>query len=524
MVKLSIMKNFKELNITTLNEMESFLLENSIAIKILKSSVEEDGFFVDIIVNKNISEKQLPLIEGKFLKYVSKKTYEDNNLKPKFIKLRGVSGVQSEEGQANRIFGFAASSKEELDSFLKLIEERESRDHRKLGKELEIFMIDEAIGKGLPVWLPNGVALKTKIKEFILKQEAMYDYMQIETTAIASKTLFQTSGHYDHYKDSMFPEMVIEENETFMLRPMSCPQHIIVYKHKPRSYRDLPFRLAEQVKQYRFEASGALIGLERVRSMELTDSHIFIREDQIKDEMKKVMELVQTTLDKFEVKIDYIELALFDPNNLEKYHGDIEMWKIAETKLREFLNEMNINFVEKIGEAAFYGPKIDIQIKTALGHTITVSTIQLDFLLPEKFNLNYIDSNNEKVKPILIHRGLIGTYERFISILLEQNKGVFPMWLAPQQAVVIPVNNEKHGEYAKEIYNHLKNNDIRVKLDSTEERLSNKIRIHQSSKVKSQLIIGDEEIENKNISIRMYGEENTKTLSLEELVKLYKQN
>ncbi len=518
------MKNFKELNKIVANVISKFLIDNSFTSKIIESSMNDDGFFVDIIVEKNISEKQLPLIEGKLMKFISKLSFEKNQLKPKYIKLRGVSGIQTEEGIGNRIFGFAAETIDDLEAKIEELEEREARDHRRIGKDLEIFMVDETAGKGLPIWLPNGVALKQQIRDFIFKQEAMYDYMQVETSTIASIELFKTSGHYSHYKDLMFPEMTIEEGETFLLRPMACPQHVLIYKSKPRSFRELPFRLAEQVKQYRYEPSGALIGLERVRSMELTDSHIFIREDQIKSEIKQVMDLIRTTLDKFEVTIDYVELALHDPKNTEKYHGNLSMWKDAESKLKEFLDEVGIEYIEKIGEAAFYGPKIDIQIKTALGHTITVSTVQLDFLLPEKFDLHYVNSDQEQIRPILIHRGLIGTYERFISVLLEQTKGNFPMWLAPQQAVVITVNNKVHGDYAAEVYEILKQNGVRAKLDNSDERLANKIRIAQTSKVKSQLIIGDEEIASRTISVRMYGEEKTKSVLLTELVEIYKEN
>ncbi len=497
-------------------------LENEGISKGLVSSTTEDGQFTIVFkVVKNISEKQLPLLEGKSLKFFSK---NEETKDVKFLKLRTVAGAAEVEGSlTNSISGVAASSKEELEKELATIEERESRDHRKIGKNLDLFFIDQTAGKGLPIWLPNGVALKHTIRDFIIKQENKQDYWQVETPVIGSSELYKTSGHYYHYKEGMFPEMINQEKEEFILRPMACPHHVLVYKQKPRSYRELPIRIAEQVMQYRYEASGALIGLERVRAMELTDGHLFLREDQLANEIELAYELIESTLKKFNIEIDHIELALHDPNDKEKYHGDSEMWAKSEKILKDFLDNKGIEYNAKEGEAAFYGPKIDIQIKTALGHIITVSTVQLDFLLPERFDINYINKDNEKVRPIMIHRGHIGTYERFISVLLEQTKGDLPMWLAPVQAVIFPVNNDVHLEYANNLYKKLKDNGVRVKIDDRNERLSYKVREAQTSKIKTQIIIGDDEVKNNTVSYRFYGSEETTTISIDEILNIYKQ-
>ncbi len=504
------------------------LEEQNILIERIDSKIDDGSFELDFLSNKGLSIKQLPLIEGKLLKKlknVSKEELSKYNLTKNvlFVKLRGVSGIELKEETelvGNKIFGICDFLKDDLEKSLKEIEDRESRDHRKIAKELELFFIDEIIGKGLPIWLPNGLILKNKIKEFILEQENKYGYLQVETPVLGFVDLYKISGHYYHYKENMFPEMKIDEKEAFMLRPMACPHHVMVYKHKQHSYRDLPVRIAEQVKQYRFEHSGSLIGLERVRAMELTDAHIFLREDQLYEEINNVYEMIEETLNKFDIDIDYIELALHDKNDKEKYHGDNEMWLKSEKILEDFLKDKGVKFIKKEGEAAFYGPKIDIQIRTALNHIITMSTIQLDFFLPSKFEISYINDKAEKVMPIMIHRGHIGTYERFISILLEQTKGNLPMWLTPKQAVIIPVS-ENNNEYSKKVFNLLNEKGIRVSLDDSNERISNKIRIHQTSKVKVQLIVGDKEQDENIVSYRYYGEEETNIMPLNQIEKIF---
>ncbi len=517
--------SWNEANKVTAEVISKYLVDNNLGTKIIETTIDQDGFAIDFLVEKNLSEKSLQLHEGKVKKLLQNNQEVNSELPTsmvKNLKLRGVSGLTLKSGeQGNRIFGFAVLSNDEFQSKLEEIEEREQRDHRKVGEALDLFYIDQTIGKGLPIWLPNGVILKKQIKDFIWAQEEKYGSEQIETPVLGSLDLYKTSGHYYHYKDGMFPEMVNQEGETFMLRPMACPHHVMVYKRKNRSFRELPVRISENVKQYRYENSGSLIGLERVRAMELTDSHIFLREDQLKSELERGYDLVVETLTKFNIEIDYIELALHDPNNLEKYHGDKDLWGKSEKILKDFLDERNVNYKAMEGEAAFYGPKIDVQIKTALGHQITVSTIQLDFLLPEKFELSYIDSDKNRVQPIMIHRGLIGTYERFISVILEQTKGNLPMWLAPQQSVIIPVNNDAHEEYAIELLEYLKSNGVRAKIDNSDERLGNKIRMHQTSKVKTQIIIGDEEVANRTVTYRFYGEEESTTVNFVDILKLF---
>lgn len=517
------------LNKTVTEAIFDYLKISNLGIKIINLEIDENQFIIDFYVSRNISENQLELISQKTLKLISKneeKYYGHNyqGLKIKFLKIRGVSGIQTKNNElGNRIFGLYGTNEEDFKKELIEIKEKEQRDHRKIGADLELFYIDEMIGKGLPIWLPNGVTLKKIIQNFIYEQEEANDFIQVETPIIGSIELFKTSGHYDHYKESMFPNMKINHKETFILRPMACPMHVRIFQRKQRSYRELPIRFAEQVKQYRYEPSGSLLGLERVRAMELTDSHIFLREDQVIKELKMIYKMIALTLKKFAINIDYIELALHDPQDKQKYHGDSKMWIAAENSLKTFLKEEKIAYKEVVGEAAFYGPKIDIQIKTALGHQITVSTIQLDFYLPEKFDIKYIDQNNEKITPIMIHRGFIGTYERFISILLEQTKGNLPMWLAPQQAVIIPVNNKSHLDYCQKLYILLKENNVRVIIDDKNDRLSNKIRIHQIKKIKTQIIIGDDEVATNSFSVRNFGEKDTKKINtMAALLKIYK--
>ena len=413
-----------------------------------------------------------------------------------------------------RIYGTAWESKEELDSYLFLLKDRKERDHRKIGKEMGIFMFHPMSIQGFPIWLENGMIVKNAIQTYVRKTERAYGFREVQTPAFGEKSLYETSGHWEHYKDDMFPVIDVE-NENLIMRPMTCPHHILIYAAKRRSYRDLPIRMSEQARLYRYEKSGALTGLERVRSMELTEGHIFAREDQIVEEFKNSYKLILEALNKFNIKIDYVSLSLRDPENTEKYHGDDAMWEKAENDLRIVLNELEVEYIEKIGEAAFYGPKIDIQVTTALGHEITLSTLQLDFLLPSRFGITYIDKDEQKKTPVLIHRGLIGTYERFIAILLEQTKGILPFWVAPRQIVILPVA-DVHHEYATEVFKALELKDYRVELDTSSNRIGKKIRLYQTEKVKYQLVIGDNEVENKTITYRKYGSEEQVTVLLDE--------
>ena len=441
------------------------------------------------------------------------------------FKLLSIAGAywrgDSNNIQLTRIYGTSWETKEELNQYLELIKDRKERDHRKIGKEMNIFMFSSLVGQGFPIWLEDGTIIKNKIQNYIRQVEKKYGFTEVQTPDVGAEKLYKISGHLEHYFDDMF-NAIEAENERLILRPMTCPHHVIIFKNKRRSYRELPIRMSEHAKLYRYEKSGALTGLERVRSMELTDAHIFARKDQIAKEFKNSYKLIQESLNKFNIEIDYISLSLRDPKDKEKYYDNDQMWNEAENQLREVLKEMNIKYKEVIGEAAFYGPKLDIQVKTVLGHEITLSTLQLDFLLPEKFNIKYIDKNEQKVSPVIIHRGLIGTYERFISILLEQTKGNLPFWIASKQVIIIPVSNEKHLEYSQKIKKQLEKQNIYVQLDERNERLSKKIREAQVSKTKYQIVIGDQEIENNVINIRAYGSEKQETMSIEKFIKMDK--
>ena len=443
----------------------------------------------------------------------------------KNFKLLSIAGAyykgDSKNKMLQRIYGVCFENAEDLEEHLEFLEERKNNDHRKLNKELKLFGLYPEAGAGMAFWLPNGYALRKVLEDYSYNLQIANGYWFVSTPAVASKKLYEISGHWDHYQDNMFPLMV-RDGEEFVLRPMSCPHHMLVYKSELRSYKDLPIRIAENVNQFRYEASGSLTGLERVRDMNLTDAHLFVREDQIKDEVERAYKLVSGAIKDLGLEIDYVELALHDPEDKEKFHDDTALWKKTETALRDILNEMKVNYVEMKGEAAFYGPKIDIQVKTMRGQVITMSTIQLDSLLPERFELTYVDKGGEKRRPVVIHRGLISTYERLVSILMEQYKGAFPTWLSPVQINLIPVNNEYHLEYSKQLMIELLNNNFRVKTDDRNEKLGYKMRESQMQKIPYSLIIGDKEKEEGKVSFRKYGEEETTTVSKEEFIKMIK--
>ncbi len=446
----------------------------------------------------------------------------DSISKIKNFKLLALTGAywrgDSNNIQLTRIYGTTWETKEELDQYLKILKERKERDHRKIGKEMNIFTFKLLSGQGFPIWLEDGTIIKNKIQTYVKKIEKKHNFTEVQTPEIGSEELYVKSGHLSHYKKDMF-DAIIAGNERLILRPMTCPHHILIYQNKRRSYRELPIRLSESAKLFRYEKSGALTGLERVRSMELTDAHIFARHDQIKQEFKKCYEIIKEVLNKFNIKIHYISLSLKDKENKNKYYENEKMWEDAENQLRKVLLELNVDFKEVEGEAAFYGPKVDIQVKTALGNEITLSTIQLDFLLPERFNINYVNKDQEKVKPVIIHRGLIGTYERFIAILLEQTKGNLPFWISPRQVTIIPVSNEHHLEYCQKIKDMLLKKNIEVYLDNRKERVSKKIRDAQISKTKFQIVIGDREIKNNNINVRAYNSKKEKIQKIDDFLK-----
>ncbi len=441
----------------------------------------------------------------------------------KNFKLLKVSGAYYKGDSNNkvlqRIYGVCFDTKEDLEKHLAELEDAKERDHRKIGKELELFMGHELVGPGLQMWLPNGATIRYELEKYIKEKEVKLGYDHVYTPYLASTELYKVSGHWDHYKDDMFPAMKMD-NEELVLRPMNCPHHMLIYKHKLHSYRDLPIRIGELAPDFRYEASGAVCGLERVRQMCQNDAHLFVRPDQIKEEVSNVVNLILEVYKDFNITDYAFRLSLRDKNNTEKYFDDDEMWEKAESELRKVLTELGIDFYEAEGEAAFYGPKLDVQIKSAIGHDVTLSTCQLDFLLPERFDLTYIDENGQKARPVVIHRAILGTFDRFMAFLIEETKGAFPLWLSPIQVNIIPVNNEFHLKYAEKVMEKLSLKNIRVKLDDRDEKLSYKMRESQSHKIPYTVIIGDKEKENQTVSYRLFGHKETENLSLKEFEKV----
>ena len=417
-----------------------------------------------------------------------------------------------------RIYGVCFDNKEDLESHLKELEEAKERDHRKIGKELEIFMSDDLVGKGMPLWLPNGALVRKQLENYIYEKEQKMGYKHVYTPCVGTVDLYKTSGHWDHYKENMFPKMKVDDEE-FVLRPMNCPHHMLVYKNSLHSYRELPIRIGEFATDFRYEASGAVKGLERVRCMCQNDAHLFVTPEQIGEEFKKVVELILDVYKDFGIKDYKFRLSLRDPKDKEKYFDDDEMWNNAENKLREVLNSLDVKYFEAIGEAAFYGPKLDVEVKPAVGPEVTLSTCQLDFLLPRRFELSYIDKDGSKQTPVVIHRAIFGTFDRFTAFLLEETKGALPLWLAPSQINIIPVNNEYHLKYAEEILKELRKKGFRVSLDNRDEKLSYKMRESQIKKIPYTLILGDKEKEEKIVSFRKYASKETENLSLKEFIE-----
>ena len=418
-----------------------------------------------------------------------------------------------------RIYGVCFPTKEELEAHLQLLEEAKERDHRKLGKELGIFMFADIVGKGLPMWLPNGFTVRRLLSDYIMNKELELGYEHVMTPSLGNVKLYKKSGHWAHYKDDMFPAMELDD-EAYVLRPMNCPHHMVMYKSTLHSYRDLPVRIAEIANDFRFEASGALTGIERARAFTQNDSHIFCRPDQIAQEFKNVAHLILDVYKDFGFKDYSFRLSLRGKNNKEKYFGNDELWEKSENELREVLKEMDVEFYEAEGEAAFYGPKLDVQVKSALGHDVTLSTIQLDYQLPERFELTYVDENGDKVRPVVIHRAILGSLDRFVAFLLEETKGNLPLWLAPTQVQVIPVKLEYHDEYAKEVVAKLRKAHFRVNNDNRDEKLGYRIREAQLKKIPYQLVLGDNERDNGTVTYRKHGEKKQTTVTFEEFVEL----
>ena len=501
--------------------LERFELSRDEAIKLMEE--REEPYKVEII-------KDLP--EGETLSFYKQGEFVDlcrgphlpSTGKVKAIKLTSMSSAywrgDASKQSLQRIYGISFPKASELEEYLQKLEEAKQRDHRKLGKELGIFMTHDLVGKGLPMYLPNGYVVWEQLENYIKGKEKKLGYKHVLTPPLGTVDLYKTSGHWDHYKDGMFPKMEVE-GEEFVLRPMNCPHHMMIYANEIHSYRDLPIRIGEIGRDCRFEASGTLKGIERVRTFCQNDAHLFVTPEQIEDEFKKVVDLILEVYKELNITDYHCELSLRDPADKVKYYPDDEMWDNAEKILRQVLDDIGIDYVEKIGEAAFYGPKLDVQVKPAVGNEYTLSTCQLDFCLPMRFDLNYIDSNGEKKTPVVLHRAILGTIDRFIAYYLEETKGAFPTWLAPTQVKIIPIT-DRQLDYAKGVYEKLLAEDIRVELDSRPEKMGYKIREAQVQKIPYMLVIGDKEIEAGAVGVRNRKEGDLGQISVDEFISKIK--
>ena len=442
----------------------------------------------------------------------------------KIFKLLSVAGAYWKGASSNpmlqRIYGTAFYKQKDLDVELQRQKEARERDHRVIGNELDLFFVDPKVGAGLPYWMPNGATIRRVIERYIIDKEVAWGFQHVYTPVLANLNLYKQSGHWDHYREDMFPPMDMGDGEMLELRPMNCPSHIQVYNHHKRSYRELPLRIAELGMMHRYEKSGALTGLSRVREMTLNDGHDFIEPDHIEDEIKTLIKLMTEVYNDFDITDYRFRLSYRDPKNTEKYFDDDEMWEKSQSKLKAAMDDMGLEYFEAEGEAAFYGPKIDVQTKTALGGEETLSTIQLDFLLPERFDLKYIGADGEEHRPVMVHRGIVSTMERFTAYLTEMYKGAFPTWLAPHQVDIIPVKNDLHMDYVNDLSSKLRAHGIRVTVDDRNEKMGYKIRQAQVNKIPYTLVIGDEEVSNGTVTVRKYGEEKTNTMTKAEFKNL----
>ena len=478
-----------------------------------------DPYKIDLINNMADDETISCYSQGDFTD-LCRGPHADTVKECKYFKLLKFSGAyykgDSKNKMLQRIYGVCFKTEEELNNHLQELEEAKERDHRKIGKDLGIFMFSDLVGKGLPMWLPNGFIVRRALVDYITDKEIAHGYKHVMTPSLGSVDLYKTSGHWDHYKEDMFPAMELD-NESYVLRPMNCPHHMMMFKNTMHSYRDLPVRIAEIANDFRYEASGAVCGIERTRAFTQNDSHIFCTPSQIKEEFKEVISLILDVYKDFGFKDYRFRLSLRDKNDTEKYFGNDELWAKSEQELREVLEEIHADYYEAEGEAAFYGPKLDVQVKSAIGHDVTLSTVQLDYQLPERFDLSYINEAGEKEKPVVIHRAILGSLDRFIAFLLEETKGVLPMWLAPVMVNIIPVNLEYHLEYAKQIKDLLASN-YRVNLDNRNEKLSYRMRESVIKKIPVTIILGQKEVDDNLISYRLYGSEETHTVSVKEFL------
>ena len=488
---------------------------------------KDDPYKIDLISRMDPSDTVISCYTQGDFTDLCRGPHVDTVKELKHFKLLKVSGAYW-KGDANnkmlqRVYGICFDTEEALDKYLKDLEEAKERDHRKIGKDLGIYMMSDLVGKGLPMYLPNGFILWNQLENYIRNKELKRGYLHVQTPPLGNVELYKTSGHWDHYRDDMFPKMEVE-GEEFVLRPMNCPHHMVIYGNDIHSYRDLPMRIAEIARDCRYESSGSLKGIERVRAFCQNDCHIFCTLDQVESEFKGVVDLILECYSELNISNYRFELSLRDPSDKVKYHQDDEMWNKAENMLRQVLNDLGIDYVEKIGEAAFYGPKLDVQVKPAVGNEITLSTCQLDFCLPAKFDLKYIDVDGSRKTPVVIHRAVFGSIDRFIAYYLEETKGVLPLWLSPVQVNIIPVNNLYHLDYCLELKKLLGDSDIRVSVDSRDEKLSYKMRESQTRKIPYTVVIGDKEKDGNLVSYRLHGSNDTISLGVDEFINLLLDN
>ena len=481
---------------------------------------KDDPYKIDLINNMDDDTVISCYTQGDFTD-LCRGPHVDTVKECKNFKLLKFSGAyykgDSKNKMLQRIYGICFDNEQDLENHIKLLEEAKERDHRKIGKDLGIFMMSDLVGRGLPMYLPNGFTLWNALENYIRGKELKRGYKHVQTPPLGNVNLYKTSGHLDHYLEHMFPIMQVEDEE-YVLRPMNCPHHMVIYGNDIHSYRDLPIRIAEIARDCRYESSGALKGIERVRTFCQNDSHIFCTKDQIESEFKGVVDLIIECYKELGIKDYRFELSLRDKEDKIKYHQDDEMWDNAEAMLRKVMDDLGLPYVEKIGEAAFYGPKLDVQVKPAVGNDITLSTCQLDFCLPAKFNLTYVDQDGSKKTPVVLHRAVFGSIDRFIAYYLEETRGNLPLFLSPVQVKILPVNNQYHLDYAKEIFNKLIDKDIRVELDIREEKVGYRMREAVISKIPVILILGQNEVDNKLISYRLRGEENTTTVDMDSFI------
>lgn len=497
---------------------ERFELPRSEAIKLMKDAGED--YKVELIEDLPEDEVLSFYKQGEFTDLCAGPHLMSTG-KVKCVKLLSTSGAYWRGDEKNkmlqRIYAISFPKASLLEEHLAKLEEAKQRDHRKLGKDLELFMTHKLVGSGLPMYLPNGATVRRLLERYIQDKEIRMGYKHVYTPSLANVELYKTSGHWDHYKEDMFPVMKMD-NEELVLRPMNCPHHMLIFKNKMRSYKDLPIRIGELAHDFRYEDSGTVCGIERVREMCQNDAHLFVRPDQIKDEVGKVVKLILDVYKDFGFKDYKFRLSLRDKNDKHKYFDDDEMWDKAESQLREILTELGLDFYESEGEAAFYGPKLDVQLKSAIGHDVTVSTCQLDFLLPQRFELEYIGEDGKAHRPVVIHRAILGTLDRFMAFLIEETKGAFPTWLAPVQVKVLPIS-DKHLEYANKVKEALQDKEVRVEVDDRAEKIGYKIREAQLQKVPYMLVVGDKEQEAGEVGVRNRKDGDVGAMKLEDFVE-----